>query len=67
MSEILATYVLQVLGPEPHEVDGVWRPYDLAREPFSWWLRETEENLTDLLPEGFSVRIREWNEEVDDG
>jgi len=66
MSKTLATYVLQVLGPEPREGD-VQMSYDLAREPFSWWLRETEENLTDLLPEGFSVVIREWNEEVDDG
>lgn len=27
------------------------------------YLEELEENLTDLLPEGYSVTIKEWNDE----
>lgn len=52
---IAATYVLTLhthykVGPEE----------GLIEEQL---LRETEENLTDLLPLGWWVRIREWNEQ----
>jgi hypothetical protein len=52
----LATYTLQVVGPSDsrHEAFGTGLSEQL--------LRETEENLTDLLPEGFRVVIREWDE-----
>lgn len=53
MSEeiVLATYRLQLLGPDRNP-QRVWK---LSQEI----LEETEENLTDLLPPGYSVRIRE--------
>ena len=47
---VLQTYTLQILGPEHgREFTGV------ADE----LLREAEENLSDLLPTGYSVRIKE--------
>lgn len=55
----LATYTLQVFGPEDerHATFGTGLSDAL--------LRETEENLTDLLPEGYSVTIKEWDDEHD--
>ena len=51
---VLQTYTLQLLGPSSQWA--IW-PY-LIRADF---LVETEENLTDLLPEGYSVKIEEWD------
>lgn len=51
----LATWTLTLSGP-PYQYP--WYPQQMNQ-----WLRETEENLTDLLPNGYSVRIREWDEE----
>jgi hypothetical protein len=50
---VLQTYTLQLLGPR----STAW-PYVVLPDVF---LRETEENLTDLLPESYSVKIKEWN------
>ena len=37
-------------------------PYqELATSAVEQMMRETEENLTDLLPQGYSVRIRRWD------
>lgn len=54
----LTTYTLQVLGPA--NADGGHPRVTLRNE----YLRETEENMTDLLPPGFRVSIREWNDET---
>lgn len=56
MSETLATYTLELVGP---------RTTPWGYPPDKWQIEpdiitETEENLTDLMPEGFSVRIKEW-------
>ena len=48
-AEVLQTYVLQLLGPAPYLIG-------------PGFLRETEENLSDLLPAGYSVKIRPWDE-----
>src|SRR3989304_3497087 len=50
-AEVLQTYTLQLLGPATNRA--VW-PYLIGPR----FLRETEENLTDLLPAGYSVKIR---------
>lgn len=55
----LATYTLELTGPSS-EVH-TW-PY-MHGAPLLRALRETEENLTDLLPPGYSVKIREWDKE----
>lgn len=54
------TYTLEVIGPT-HPTE-----YPLGRGLANWepridpeLLREAEENLTDLLPEGYSVKIKE--------
>lgn len=60
LHNVLATYTLQLIGPP----GGLGMPVSLSEAfRFGAHLRETEENLTDLLPEGYSVRIREWDEE----
>jgi len=53
---VLQTYTLELLGPLNHALESEAR---IANA----FLHEIEENLTDLLPEGYSVRIREWDEE----
>ena len=52
---VLQTYTLQLLGPK-----NAARPTWTHGVPSSF-MRETEENLTDLLPAGYSVRIKEWD------
>ena len=52
---VLQTYTLQLIGPVRHYPDGHLIGAEIARET----LNETEENLTDLLPDGYSVRIKE--------
>jgi hypothetical protein len=49
---VLQTYSLQLIGPL--EDSPVWTGFKNLRDTF---LRETEENLTDLLPAGYSVKI----------
>ena len=51
--EVLQTYTMQVVGPY-FARQAIWRIPPSV-------LRETEENLTDLLPEGYSVKIKEWD------
>ena len=54
--EILATYNLCVIGTR--------RPVLYipgAMVQFDQLLRETEENLNDLMPDGLRVVIREWS------
>lgn len=54
---VLATYTLQVIGPEG------WPGFGDALLVLSNALREAEENVSDLLPDGYGVKIREWDEE----
>ena len=52
--EILATYNLMLLGPlEP------WPGAALGI--LAGGVKEAQENLTDLMPRGFRVVIREWS------
>jgi len=51
---VLQTYVLQLLGPRNHTLES-------EAHIANAFLTETEENLTDLLPEGYSVKIEEWD------
>jgi hypothetical protein len=55
----IATYSLELLGPpDPRRLGPlIQTPIGIAAP----LLREIEENVTDLLPEGFSVRVREWS------
>jgi hypothetical protein len=49
---ILQAYTLELRGPDHGlEFTGI--------SPLI--LREAEQNITDLLPEGYSVRIKEWD------
>lgn len=58
--EILGTYTLCMLGPTP---------FTPTPELLAAMLRmgeailEAEENLTDLLPDGYRVVIKEWSSE----
>lgn len=56
--EILATYSLCLLGPRARWDHGQAVPLGLASH-----IQEAEENITDLLPAGFRVVIREWNDQ----
>lgn len=40
--------------------------YPLMTRQLPEWLKEVEENLTDLMPEGYYAKIREWDEEDED-
>ena len=60
---VLQTYVLQLLGPSPQRAGWQGSLQSTATGIGPRLLRETEENLTDLLPDGYSVRIKEWDEE----
>ena len=55
--EILATYTLCLVGPMEPYVPA------LVRAVVRAGVVETEENLTDLLPDGYRVVIREWSDE----
>lgn len=54
---VLATYTLQVIGPEG------WPGFPAPLGVIDAALRESEENVSDLLPNGYSVLIREWDSE----
>lgn len=54
---VLATYTLQVIGPEG------WPRFDNAALFLPDVMMETAENVTDLMPNGYSAVIREWDEE----
>jgi len=52
---VLQTYTLHLIGPR--WMSAPW-PHVILPDVL---LREAEENLTDLLPTGYSVRIKEWD------
>jgi len=64
--QILATYNLCLIGPGPIPPMGYERNADSEFVHYEGIapsvLRETEEDLTDLMPAGYRVVIREWNE-----
>lgn len=54
--EVHMLYTLSLIGPPTvHEYGYIAGQLDRAL------LRETEENMTDLLPPGYRVEIREWD------
>lgn len=53
---IHSTYILTLNGPDSPERDAILEPT----------LRETEENLTDLMAQGFWVEIHKWDDPLDD-
>lgn len=55
--EVLATYTMQLIGP--NRFDGPFPVEDMVPPAL---LRETEENLTDLMPQGYRIEIKEWSE-----
>lgn len=55
---IAATYVLNLIGPDGWEPEG-GGSLSLGGS----LLREVEENISDLLPEGWSITIREWDDD----
>lgn len=57
---IAATYVINLVGPD-EVLDDMQGSWSLSVE----LRRELEENVSDLLPEGWTVQIFEWDE--DDG
>lgn len=69
--EILATYNLVLIGPglpvgyereRREEGIGEFIRYEGVAPSI---LREVQENITDLLPAGYRVVIREWNDETE--
>ena len=61
--EILATYNLCLIGPSPFRGDWQGPIQSTATGIGPRLLREAEENLTDRLPEGYRVVIKEWHDE----
>lgn len=64
----LACFNLNVYGPEsePAEEGSAYRWSESDRRVLAnlpAMLQEIEENLTGMLPEGYWVRIREWDSE----
>jgi len=62
----LATYTLQVLGPEsePAEEGSAYRWDEQDKRVLSnlpAMLEAVEEDLTSLLPEGYQAKIKEWS------
>jgi len=55
--EILATYNLCLIGPKVRWDHGHAIPLGFAD-----YVREAEENINDLMPAGFRVVIREWDD-----
>lgn len=62
--EILATYNLCLIGPTNDR--DAWKFTGFWVGGFAAALAEAQENLTDLLPPGYRVEIREWNEETEE-
>jgi len=58
----LATFTLQVLGPEPEEGSGLSDSDKRVLANLPAVVEAVEEDMSDLLPEGYSVRIEEWSE-----
>ena len=58
---VLQTYTLQLIGPSPQRAGWQGPLQSTATGIGPRLLRETEENLTDLLPAGYSVKIEEWD------
>ena len=58
-AEVLQTYTLQLLGPSPQRAGWQGSLQSTATGIGPRLLREAEENLSDLLPDGYSVRIKE--------
>jgi len=56
---VLQTYTLQLLGPSPQRAGWQGSLQSTATGIGPRLLREAEENLSDLLPDGYSVRIKE--------
>ncbi len=56
---ILASFTLRVVSPTERVTDALDRLDAGVLMNLAHFIVETEENLTDLLPEGYSVRIRE--------
>lgn len=55
---VLATYVLQLIGPR---LDIPVVPEGFGRALVGGLVAEAEENLSDVLPDGYYVKIREWD------
>lgn len=59
---VLATYTLQLIGPSVSVVEN-WALAKAMLGGHTGRLREAEENLSDLLPPGYRVEIKEWSDE----
>lgn len=55
----VATYILSLESEEKPS----FKEVNAMQKRLFGFLAETEENLTDLLPQGWSVVINEWDEE----
>lgn len=64
----IATYLIQVMSPVGESVSDLdieqREKRVLADLPSI--AEEVEENVTDMLPEGFEARVTSWDEERDD-
>ena len=54
----MMTYTVEIRGPLPEKAHEL---FALKARVFSPAIDEMEENLEDLLPPEFSVRIKEWD------
>ena len=61
---ILANFTLQVVSPTERIEDTLDRQDAGVLMNLARFIVETEENLTDLLPEGYLVKIREEHPHV---
>lgn len=65
MTSVLTTFNMQILSPEPEQDAPSWNDTEkrvLADLPAM--LEAVEEELTKLLPEGYTAQIAEWDKEA---
>lgn len=61
--ETIQTYTIQVIEESPNNRDGFIRQHKRVLADLPAMMEAAEEDLSDLLPDGFRVVIKQWNEE----
>lgn len=57
MTTVVDLYTIQIIDERPKD----WVPYITQTDRVASVMAEMEENLTDLLPDGYRARIRAWD------
>lgn len=62
MNETIATYSVQVLGPNPPDGYGLSQEDKRVLANLPAMCEAVEEDLTDMLPEGYTAKLTEWSD-----